>query len=159
MNRSWSPAENVWTTVHSSVAMAPSMQRQAGLAGVPGGPAERLAPGVDRSTGEAVRERLLVLRRMLTAYRPAAPDDRGQEPAAVERDHDQRRVERDGAQGVDRDPERADAVERGHDRHAGDEMAQNPPKMSESMRRPPKRDSPRSLGGRRAPAMRPTIGP
>ena len=126
MNRSWSPAENVSTTVHSRVAIAPSIERQAGRARVPGGPAERVATRFDRRAGEAIGQRLLVLRQDVDGIPAGGPDDRGQEAATIQGDHHQRRVERDRAQGVDRDPERLLAVERADDRDAGHEMAHDP---------------------------------
>ena len=96
--------------------------RQTRRAGRPGGAAEVLAAGRDRRPGEAVRQRLLVLAEDAHREAPDRVDERGDEPAAVERDDDERRLEADRAQGVDRDPgrsavgvERRDHADPGHE--------------------------------------------
>ena len=85
----------------------PVEQGQAGRAGMPGRPAELVAAGLHRGPREAVGEGLLVLGQDVDRVATGGADDRGQEPAPVERDHDERRLERDRAQRVDGDPERA----------------------------------------------------
>ncbi len=101
-------------------------ERQPGRARMPRRPAKRVAAGLDGGAGEAIGQRLLILGQDIDRVAPGLPDDGRQEPATVERDHDQRRVERHGAQRVDGDPEWLIAIERADDRHARHEMTHDP---------------------------------
>ena len=107
--------------------MAPSISGRPVGPGCQAAPQKSSRPGSTAAPAKQSEVRLLVLGQDAHGVAAARPDDRGQEPAPVERDHDQRRVERDRAQRVHRDPERPLAVERGHHGHAGHEMTHDPP--------------------------------
>ena len=81
----------------------PVDERQPRLSGVPLGAAEALATGLHRRAREAVGQRLLVFGQDVDGIAARGTHDRGQEAAPIERDHDQRRIERHRAQRVDRD--------------------------------------------------------
>ena len=123
MKRSWSPAENVSTTVHSRVAMAPSRSGRPVAPGCQAAPQKSSRPGPDRGMGEAIGDRLLALAEHVDRVAPIRPDHRGDEAAPIERHHHQRRLERDRAQGVDGDALRLIVREGGHDRDTRGEAA------------------------------------
>ena len=67
MNRSWSPAENVSTTVHSSVAIAPSRSGRPVVPGCQAAPQNSLATGLDRRAAKQSDSACWSSDRMLTA--------------------------------------------------------------------------------------------
>lgn len=102
-------------------------ERQAGRARLPRRTAEELAAGLDRRPGEAVGEDLLVLAEDVHGKPAGSVDLRGDVAPAVEGHHDQRRLERDGAEGVHRDPVRLAVLEGRDDGHPGHEVAHHLP--------------------------------
>ena len=90
-------------------------ERQAEHTRLPGGAAERVAIGHDDSSGEAVRKSLLPLAEDVYGVPLAFVDERGDEPAAIERDHDERRLQRHRAQRVHRDAAGLAVPDRGDD--------------------------------------------
>ena len=107
------------------------------MSGSPVGPACHAAPqkssrpGLTGAWAKQSESACWSVPRTFTAYRPSAPDHRRDEPASVERDHHQRRLERDRRERVHGDPGGLLAVERRHDADAGREMAHD---LAESVR-------------------------
>ena len=72
MNRSWSPAENVSTTVHSRVAIAPSISGRPVSPGCQGAPQNRSRPGVTGAPAKQSDSACWSSDRMFTPNRPEA---------------------------------------------------------------------------------------
>ena len=104
MNRSWSPAEKVSTTVHSRVAIAPSRSGRPVAPGCQAAPQKSSRPGFTAAWAKQSESALLALAEDVDRVSAVVADHRRDEPAPIQRHHDERRLERDRREGVDRDP-------------------------------------------------------